>query len=147
MNLSTIERKLVAGQYKETWEYVDDVWRMFDNAWVYNRKSSKVNDYRTKLSEVFEAEISSVMQSLGYCCGVRQFFTQQKCYSNLQGDEIELIDDPSQPSVFVDCDECGRKLHKICVLHFEPIWNDGFTCENCLEAKGAKRKENKYTAS
>ncbi|XP_052796532.1 histone acetyltransferase p300-like isoform X2 [Mya arenaria] len=77
MNLSTIERKLVAGQYKETWEYVDDVWRMFDNAWVYNRKSSKVNDYRTKLSEVFEAEISSVMQSLGYCCGVRQFFTQQ----------------------------------------------------------------------
>lgn len=26
---------------------------------------------------------------------------------------------------FVDCDECGRKLHKICVLHFEPIWNNG----------------------
>ncbi|XP_052796528.1 histone lysine acetyltransferase CREBBP-like isoform X2 [Mya arenaria] len=194
MDLSTIKKKLDTGQYKDPWEYVDDVWLMFDNAWVYNKKSSRVYKYCTKLSEVFEAEISSVMQSLGYCCGIKQSFSPQvlccfgkqlctisreaiyysfqnrytyceKCFLDVQGDEIELMDDPSQPSVkvpksqfekmkndvlemepFVDCDECGRKLHKICVLHFEPIWNNGFTCENCLKTKGAKRKENKYTA-
>ena len=26
------------------------------------------------------------------------------------------------------------------------IWTSGFTCENCLKAKGAKRKENRYIA-
>ncbi|KAL4229708.1 hypothetical protein ACF0H5_010096 [Mactra antiquata] len=202
MDLSTIKRKLDTGQYKDPWEYVDDVWLMFDNAWVYNKKSSRVYKFCTKLSEVFEFGINSVMQSLGYCCGIKQSFSPQvlccygkqlctipreavyysyqnrsstllsdrytyceKCFLDIQGDEVELMDDPSQPTLkvrkdefrklkndvlemepFVDCDECGRKLHKICVLHFEPIWNNGFTCENCLKAKGAKRKENKYCA-
>lgn len=26
---------------------------------------------------------------------------------------------------FVECDECGRKMHQICVLHFEAIWPNG----------------------
>jgi len=26
---------------------------------------------------------------------------------------------------FVECDECGRRLHMICVLHFEQIWPNG----------------------
>ena len=44
---------------------------MFDNAWSYNRKTSRVYRYCTKLSEVFEANINDAMQSLGYCCGHR----------------------------------------------------------------------------
>lgn len=50
MDLSTIRRKLDTGQYKDPWEYVDDVWLMFDNAWVYNKKSSRVYKYCTKVS-------------------------------------------------------------------------------------------------
>lgn len=65
---------LVVGQYQDPWQYVDDIWLMFNNAWLYNRKTSRVYKYCSKLAEVFEQEIDSVMQSLGYCCGrkVRQ---------------------------------------------------------------------------
>lgn len=69
IDLSTIKRKLDTGQYQEPWQYVEDVWLMFNNAWLYNRKTSRVYKYCTKLAEVFEVEIDPVMQSLGYCCG------------------------------------------------------------------------------
>lgn len=82
MDLSTVKRKLDTGQYSDPWEYVDDVWLMFDNAWLYNRKTSRVYRYCTKLSEVFEQEIDPVMQSLGYCCGRKYTFNPQVlcCY-------------------------------------------------------------------
>ena len=69
IDLSTIKRKLDTGQYQEPWQYVDDIWLMFNNAWLYNRKTSRVYKYCSKLAEVFEAEIDPVMQGLGYCCG------------------------------------------------------------------------------
>lgn len=50
MDLSTIKRKLDTGQYTDPWDYVDDVWLMFDNAWIYNRKTSRVYRYCTKVS-------------------------------------------------------------------------------------------------
>ena len=50
MDLSTIKRKLDTGQYQDPWEYVDDVLLMFDNAWLYNRKSSHVYKCCTKVS-------------------------------------------------------------------------------------------------
>ncbi|RZC35774.1 KAT11, KIX, DUF902, zf-TAZ and/or Bromodomain domain containing protein [Asbolus verrucosus] len=82
MDLSTIKKKLDIGQYIDPWEYVDDVWLMFDNAWLYNRKTSRVYRYCTKLSEVFEMEIDPVMQSMGYCCGRKYTFNPQVlcCY-------------------------------------------------------------------
>ena len=49
MDLSTIKRKLDTGQYADPWHYVDDVWLMFDNAWLYNRKTSRVYKYCTKV--------------------------------------------------------------------------------------------------
>lgn len=50
MDLSTIHNKLNSGQYSDPWEYVDDVWLMFDNAWLYNRKTSRVYRYCTRVS-------------------------------------------------------------------------------------------------
>lgn len=86
MDLSTIKRKLDTGQYQEPWQYVDDIWLMFNNAWLYNRKTSRAYKYCSKLSEVFEQEIDPVMQSLGYCCGrkVGNFCTD-KNYSEKLG--------------------------------------------------------------
>ena len=49
MDLSTIKKKLDTGQYADPWQYVDDVWLMFDNAWLYNRKTSRVYRYCTKV--------------------------------------------------------------------------------------------------
>lgn len=50
IDLATIKMKLDRGEYKDPWEYVDDVWLMFDNAWLYNRKNSRVYRYCTKVS-------------------------------------------------------------------------------------------------
>ena len=49
MDMSTIKRKLDTGLYTDPWDYVDDVWLMFDNAWLYNRKTSRVYRYCTKV--------------------------------------------------------------------------------------------------
>jgi E1A/CREB-binding protein len=57
----------------------------------------------------------------------------------MKNDHLEL-----EP--FVDCLDCGRKQHQICVLYLETIYPGGFTCDNCLKKKGAKRKENKFNA-
>jgi len=52
-------------------QFCNDMYLMFDNAWLFNRKTSKVYKYCTKLCEVFEASIDEPMQRLGYCCGHR----------------------------------------------------------------------------
>ncbi|KAM6904880.1 CREB binding protein b isoform 2-T2 [Xenentodon cancila] len=194
IDLSTIKRKLDTGQYQEPWQYVDDVWLMFNNAWLYNRKTSRVYKYCTKLAEVFEAEIDPVMQGLGYCCGRKYEFSPQtlccygkqlctisrdgtyysyqnryhfceKCFNEIQGNSVTLGDDPAQPQTviskdqfekkkndmldpepFVECKDCGRKMHQICVLHYDVIWPSGFICDNCLKKSGKARKENKFSA-
>ncbi|XP_058875041.1 histone acetyltransferase p300 isoform X3 [Acipenser ruthenus] len=194
MDLSTIKRKLDTGQYQEPWQYVDDIWLMFNNAWLYNRKTSRVYKYCSKLAEVFEQDIDPVMQGLGYCCGRKLEFSPQtlccygkqlctiprdaayfsyqnryhfceKCFNEIPGETVALGDDPSQtqttigkdqfekkkndtldPELLVECTDCGRKMHQICVLHNETIWPAGFTCDNCLKKAGKTRKENKYAA-
>uniref|UniRef100_A0A9J2PJZ0 histone acetyltransferase n=1 Tax=Ascaris lumbricoides TaxID=6252 RepID=A0A9J2PJZ0_ASCLU len=75
MDLSTISEKLDNGLYKNPWQFCDDMWLMFDNAWLYNRKNSKVYKYCTKLSELFVEEINPVMRKMGYCCGQKLAFT------------------------------------------------------------------------
>uniref|UniRef100_A0A7N6FK16 histone acetyltransferase n=1 Tax=Anabas testudineus TaxID=64144 RepID=A0A7N6FK16_ANATE len=173
MDLSTIKRKLDTGQYQDPWQYVDDIWLMFNNAWLYNRKTSRVYKYCSKLAEVFEQEIDPVMQSLGYCCGRKLEFSPQtlccygkqlctiprdaayfsyqnryhfceKCFNEIQGETVSLGDDPTQPQtsinkdqfekkkndtldpeLFVECMDCGRRMHQICVLHNETIWPSG----------------------
>ena len=52
-------------------QFCQDLLLMFDNAWLYNRKTSRVYRYCSKLSEVFDLHIDSAMQKLGYCCGKR----------------------------------------------------------------------------
>ena len=46
----------------------------------------------------------------------------------------------------VECIHCGQEVHKICVLHHDLIWPDGYQCDECLKAKGMVRKENQFTA-
>ncbi|XP_037113002.1 CREB binding protein b isoform X1 [Syngnathus acus] len=194
IDLSTIKRKLDTGQYQEPWQYVDDVWLMFSNAWLYNRKTSRVYKNCSKLAEVFEMEIEPVMKSLGYCCSRKYEFSPQtlccygkqlctisrdgvyysyqnryhfceKCFNEIQGNSVTLGDDPAQSQTmiskeqfekkkndmldsepFVECQDCGRKMHQICVLHYEVIWPSGFICDHCLKRSGKTKKENKFSA-
>ncbi|XP_044018388.1 CREB-binding protein-like [Aphidius gifuensis] len=66
MDLSTIKRKLDAGEYRTPLEYCHDVWLMFDNAWLYNKKTSRVYKDCTTLSEVFAKSIQPVVESHSY---------------------------------------------------------------------------------
>ena len=52
-------------------QFCKDMWLTFDNAWLYNKKTSRVYKYCSKLSEVFDQYIDDAMKSLGYCCGRR----------------------------------------------------------------------------
>lgn len=38
---------------------------------------------------------------------------------------------------FVDCKECGRKMHQICVLHYDIIWPSGWVICCDLWERGA----------
>lgn len=49
MDLSTIKKNLDTGGYSDPWQYVEDVWLMFENAWLYNRKTSRVHKFSTKV--------------------------------------------------------------------------------------------------
>ena len=49
MDMSQIKRKLDVGTYTDPWQFVTDVYVMFENAWVYNRKTSRVYRYCSKV--------------------------------------------------------------------------------------------------
>ena len=49
MDMTTIKKKLDTGAYTDPWEYIEDVWQMFENAWIYNRKTSRVYKYCSKV--------------------------------------------------------------------------------------------------
>lgn len=42
MNLIDVETRLKENQYSEPWLFLKDIWMIFENAWMYNRESSKV---------------------------------------------------------------------------------------------------------
>lgn len=69
MDLSLMKKKLDEALYNDPWEFVDDMWLMFNNAWLYNRKTSKVYKFCTKVSvQVQSLRASSVFST------VSQFF-------------------------------------------------------------------------
>ncbi|XP_019862925.1 PREDICTED: CREB-binding protein-like isoform X2 [Amphimedon queenslandica] len=85
IDLSIIRRKLEDGSYSNPWQFCDDIQLMFDNAWTYNKKTSRVYKFCSKLYEVFYENIDQAMVSLGYCCGQKHVFHPQVlyCYGKL----------------------------------------------------------------
>jgi len=75
MDLSTIQTRLEEGYYSDPWDVCDDVRLMWKNAWLYNRKASRIYKYTTKLSEIFDNKVDPVMTRLGFCCGKLIHFT------------------------------------------------------------------------
>ncbi|RWS28608.1 CREB-binding protein-like protein [Leptotrombidium deliense] len=80
IDLLTIKRKLDTGEYSDAWSFVNDMWLMFENAWLYNKKNSYVYKCCTKLAERFKQDIDPVMNMLGHCCGRRYYFNPQTLY-------------------------------------------------------------------
>ena len=66
MDLSTIQSKLEDGVYHSPWQFINDVWLMFENFWLYNN-TCKVHKVCTKVCGVvknFSMEYLGVILSL-----------------------------------------------------------------------------------
>ncbi|KAL3316602.1 hypothetical protein Ciccas_004748 [Cichlidogyrus casuarinus] len=77
IDLPMIKQGLLGGRYSDPWGIVDDFWLMFNNAWLFNKKLSKVYRNCSKLAEVFEEQANPLMQSLGFCCAREEIFLPQ----------------------------------------------------------------------
>ncbi|CAF1004164.1 unnamed protein product [Adineta steineri] len=84
MDISTMHNKLLHGEYRTPLQFCDDAWLMFNNAWLYNKKTTRVYKMCTKLSEVFADTIDPIIEELGYCCGRQYVYLPQVmfCYGN-----------------------------------------------------------------
>jgi len=73
MDLSTMNIKLERGEYEEPWGFIQDMWLMFENAWLYNKKNSRVYRMCTKLKEEFLRMAEPAMRRNGFCCAQVNF--------------------------------------------------------------------------
>lgn len=208
MDLKTVRSNLENGLYSDPWQFVTDMWMMFENAWLYNRRNSRVYRMCSKLAEEFQRLADPAMRRAGFCCSKKLNFTPlplccfgkatctinvgaiyycyesntqnnqlgianekiyycEKCFLESKGNSISTCEDTSGASntqpipkekfvrkkndekeseQFLNCKQCGRKNHEICVLHKKEIWKE-FVCDKCLQLTNKKRKENRFTAS
>jgi len=51
MDISTMHNKLLRGEYKNPLQFCDDAWLMFNNAWLYNKKTTRVYKMCSKVND------------------------------------------------------------------------------------------------
>ena len=56
MDISTMHEKLMRGEYKNPLQFCDDAWLMFNNAWLYNKKTTRVYKMSSKVREASRLE-------------------------------------------------------------------------------------------
>ncbi|CAF2740739.1 unnamed protein product [Rotaria sp. Silwood2] len=74
MDFSTISKKLNENQYTTPFEFCEDIWLVFNNAWTFNKKSHRVYKAGVKLSDIFMENVDPIMKDYGYCCGRQYVF-------------------------------------------------------------------------
>ena len=81
----------------------------------------------------------------------------KSCFDDWLEDEIEISDDEaipknafvkttfsrSKPESVIECSECERIFHRICVGYIPQFWRDEnedfFTCEECVQQCGMEK--------
>jgi hypothetical protein len=56
MDMLTMHNKLLRGEYKNPLQFCDDAWLMFNNAWLYNRKTTRVYKMCSKVNIGFSID-------------------------------------------------------------------------------------------
>jgi hypothetical protein len=59
MDMSTMHNKLLQGAYKNPLQFCDDAWLMFNNAWLYNKKTTRVYKMCSKVNILVLFELNS----------------------------------------------------------------------------------------
>ncbi|KAL3081271.1 hypothetical protein niasHS_012375 [Heterodera schachtii] len=131
MDLQTIKANLDQGKYKNPWEFCEHMWLMFENAWLYNRKNTKIHKWCTQLSELFVEEINPVMRRMGYCCGQKLSFTPlvQFCFGITKNNAACVIA-RDQPYFMYESSSTGfgvtvAERYIYCVKCFEALPDEG----------------------
>ncbi|KAL3086948.1 hypothetical protein niasHT_021812 [Heterodera trifolii] len=111
------------GKYKNPWDFCDDMWLMFENAWLYNRKNPETHERCTKLSELFVEEINPVMRQMGYCCGQKFSFTPpvQFCFGITKNNAACKVDRDQQHYYMYESETDGEQCI-YCVNCFETLY-------------------------
>ncbi|CAF1525350.1 unnamed protein product, partial [Rotaria sordida] len=137
MDISTMHNKLLCGEYKNPLQFCDDAWLMFNNAWLFNRRSSRAYKMCTQLSQLFVESIDPVLKELGYCCGQQYIYIYHllcyvmesnnaakshfnlsndvyrfcfTCFNSIKTESIFIGDDPTQTLV-----EIPKKLFLLAI--------------------------------
>ncbi|CAF1106206.1 unnamed protein product [Rotaria sordida] len=74
MDFSTIFKKLNENQYATPFQFCEDIWLVFNNAWTFNKKSHRVYKAGVKLADIFMDNVDPIMKDYGYCCGRQYVF-------------------------------------------------------------------------
>ncbi|TPP62652.1 CREB-binding protein 1 (SmCBP1), partial [Fasciola gigantica] len=124
MDLTTIRNNLEDGKYTDPWQVVEHFRLMFNNAWLYNKKTSKVYKMCTKLAELFQSRIDQVMQAMGFCCGQDYEYQPQGLYCSSAN--LCTINRDSNYYVFFNNDKQSTGL--VCDKYYQ--------CEKCFDEAG-----------
>ncbi|KAL3112410.1 hypothetical protein niasHT_016960 [Heterodera trifolii] len=129
MDLQTIKANLDQDKYKNPWQFCEHMWLMFENAWLYNRKNTKIHKWCTQLSELFVEEINPVMRRMGYCCGQKLSFTPlvQFCFGITKNNAACVIA-RDQPYFMYESTGFGvmvAERYIYCVKCFEALPDEG----------------------
>ncbi|CAL8088588.1 unnamed protein product [Calicophoron daubneyi] len=133
MDLTTIRNNLEDGKYSDPWQVVDHFRLMFNNAWLYNKKTSKVYKMCTKLAELFQSRIDQVMQAMGFCCGQDYEYQPQGLYCasanlctiNRDANYYVYLNNDKQSTGLVcdkyyQCEKCFNDAGDVIILSDEP---------------------------
>ena len=52
MDLSTLRQKLCSLEYTDPWEFIADAYKIVENAWLYNKKTTTIYKQATRVSSV-----------------------------------------------------------------------------------------------
>ncbi|KAK3749980.1 hypothetical protein QZH41_007300 [Actinostola sp. cb2023] len=166
MDLSTIKRKLDTGQYKDPWELAEVFEQEIDPVmkslgYCCGRKYV----FQPQVLCCFGKQLCTIPRDTTYYTYQNRFHYCEKCFNEIEGDIVNLGDDPTlqQSAIakaqfhklkndhldmepFVECVDCARRVHQLCVLHNDYIWPTGYQCDSCLERRSVVKKDNKYSA-
>jgi E1A/CREB-binding protein len=127
MDISTIHNKLLRGEYKNPLEFCDDIWLMFNNARLYNKRATRIYKNCKKLEELFVESNNPVAQAFGYCCARQYVYLPQVmlCHGKQQCCQISLNDNyyyynNQEPSHFNLSDD----KYTFCVQCFHSVKRD-----------------------
>ena len=118
MDLQTLSNKLTGLEYSDPWDFIADAYKIAENAWLYNKRTSKVHKQATRVCFLslelvtFFTPFSLLFDIVSVGFGIQVLFIFCLCIF-LQLNEFfeKIIDEPMQKNGFC----CGKSVSCCCL--------------------------------